>query len=266
MPNMRHDTSLLQIDLNADLGEGGQFDADILKIVSSANIACGGHIGDTNSMRQAICLAQENQVAIGAHPSFVDKENFGRKIQHPAPPVLFDQLCRQVDHLFEVAEKENATVHHLKPHGALYNQAANDTELGEVLIRVIQRSARPLSLVALAGSKLVTQAQAAGISVIQEAFADRRYNSDGSLRARTYADACITDDVEAIQQTLQLVQHQQLTCIDGTLIPVYAQTLCVHGDGTHALQLLTSIRSTLKTFGVVVAPATTLTAPPHLAS
>lgn len=256
MLNTLDHTALLKIDLNADLGEGGQHDAAILNIVSSANIACGGHTGDIDSMRQAIRLAKINHVAIGAHPSFVDRENFGRSTQHPEPDLLFEQLCQQLDDLFDVAEQENATIQHLKPHGALYNQAAHDAELGEVLIRVIQRSRTPLHLVALAGSPLVQQAQAAGVAVIQEAFADRRYQANGRLRPRNFTDACITDDHEAVQQTLQLVQRQGLTCIDGSFIPVHAQTLCVHGDGAQALQLLESIRLALSALGVVIASTT----------
>ncbi|MBC3872424.1 5-oxoprolinase subunit PxpA [Undibacterium flavidum] len=245
--------TLPRIDLNADLGEGGQHDAAILKIVSSANIACGGHVGDTDSMRTAVRLARANDVAIGAHPSFVDKENFGRSVQHPSPEILFEQLCEQVNSLIQIAEQEGCVVQHLKPHGALYNQAAKDSELGAILIRVIQDCQPQLRLVALAGSALVTQAAAAGIHVIQEAFADRRYNNDGSLRARTFPDACIEDDAEAVQQTLKLVQHQQLQSVSGELISVRAETLCVHGDGVHALHLLESIRAQLVQLGVTIA-------------
>ncbi|MFZ6819508.1 5-oxoprolinase subunit PxpA [Undibacterium sp. Ji22W] len=242
-----------RIDLNADLGEGGQYDEAILKIVSSANIACGGHTGNAHSMRTAIRLAHTNQVAIGAHPSFVDRENFGRCVQHSLPERLFEQLCEQVDALIQIAAQEGCVVQHLKPHGALYNQAANDAELGAILIRVIQHCQPQMRLVALAGSALVTQARAAGMQVIQEAFADRRYNSDGSLRARTFPDACIEDDAEAIKQTFNLVQHQQLQSISGEAVAIHAETLCVHGDGVHALHLLESIRTQLLQLGVTIA-------------
>lgn len=245
-----------RIDLNADLGEGGQYDAAILKIVSSANIACGGHTGDEHSMRTAIRLARENQVAIGAHPSFVDRENFGRSIQHPSAEILFEQLCEQVSALIKIADDEGCVVQHLKPHGALYNQAAKDAELGAILIRVIQ-TCQPhfqpqLRLVTLAGSPLVAQANAAGIQVMQEAFADRRYNSDGSLRARTFPDACIEEDAEAVQQTRSIVQQAQLRSLSGELISIHADTLCVHGDGAHALHLLESIRTQLSKLGVTI--------------
>jgi UPF0271 protein len=233
------------IDLNADLGEGGAHDEAILAIVSSANIACGGHTGDAQSMRTAVRLAQANGVAIGAHPSFVDRDNFGRTAQHPPLDVLFTQLCEQVDQLKQIASQEGCVLQHLKPHGALYNQAANDPVLGNVLIRVIQHCNPQLRLVALAGSKLVKQAQAANLHVIQEAFADRRYNQDGSLRARTFADACIDEAAEAVQQTLSIVEQGQLRSVDGNWIQLHADSLCVHGDGTHALYLLEAIRSKL---------------------
>ncbi len=233
------------IDLNADLGEGGAHDAAILAIVSSANIACGGHTGDAETMRVAIRLAKEHGVRIGAHPSFLDRDNFGRSPQHPPAEQLFTQLCKQVDDLINIAEQENYGVTHLKPHGALYNQAADDPLLAEVLIRVIQHCAPNLSLFGLAGSNLLQLAQASGIKIKAEAFADRRYNSDGSLRARRFADACIDQDEEAVQQVLRLIRHQELCSIDGHLIHIKADTFCVHGDGAHAVQLLSSIRQQL---------------------
>lgn len=241
------------IDLNADLGEGGAHDEAILAIVSSANIACGGHTGDAQSMRTAVRLAQANGVAIGAHPSFVDRDNFGRTAQHPPLDVLFTQLCEQVDQLSQIASQEGGVLQHLKPHGALYNQAANDAALGDVLIRVVQHCNPQLRLVALAGSKLVKEAQAANLRVIQEAFADRRYNQDGSLRARTFAGACIDEAAEAVQQTLSIVEQGQLRSVDGNWIRLHADSLCVHGDGTHALHLLEAIRNTLVAHGFVIA-------------
>jgi UPF0271 protein len=237
------------IDLNADLGEGGMHDAAILAIVSSANIACGGHTGDAHSMRAAIRLAQNSGVNLGAHPSFVDRENFGRSAQHPPTDLLFSQLCRQVNDLIEIAEQENCSVRHLKPHGALYNQAAHDPQLAEVLIRVIQHCDPTLTLFGLAGSNLLQLAQASGIQVKAEAFADRRYNNDGSLRARSFSDACIADDKEAVQQILGLIQHQQLCSVDGQVVHIEADTFCVHGDGEHALHLLSGIRKQLIAYG-----------------
>jgi UPF0271 protein len=243
------------IDLNADLGEGGAFDADILRIVSSANIACGGHTGDVQSMRTAVRLALANQVAMGAHPSFVDRENFGRSPQQPDHAGLFTQLCEQVDQLRQIAKQEGGVLQHLKPHGALYNQAAHDMALGALVIRVIQHCDPRLSLVALAGSPLVRLAQAAHLHVKQEAFADRRYNSDGSLRARSFADACIEEGEEAVQQVWNIVAQHQLRSVSGDSIKIHADTLCVHGDGAHALHLLKAIRDKLIAQGFIISAA-----------
>lgn len=240
------------IDLNADLGEGGAYDAEILSIVSSANIACGGHTGDQRSMREAVRLAKAHKVTIGAHPSFVDQVNFGRSAQNPHPDLLFKQLCEQVTQLANIAAQENYRLHHLKPHGALYNQAAHDLALGEVILRVIRACDPSLTLVGLAGSPLLTQAQNAGIKIKAEAFADRRYNKDATLRARSFADACIESDDEAIQQVLNLLEHQQVACVDGQMIHVQAQTICVHGDGEHALHLLKSIRDKCIALGYAI--------------
>lgn len=240
------------IDLNADLGEGGAYDAEILQIVSSANIACGGHTGDQQSMREAVRLAKAHKVAIGAHPSFVDRVNFGRSAQNPHPDLLFQQLCEQVSQLANIAKQENYPLQHLKPHGALYNQAAHDAVLGEVIIRVIRACDPSLTLIGLAGSALLTQAQNAGIKTKAEAFADRRYNKDATLRARSFADACIESDDDAIQQVLNLIEQQQVVSVDGQKIHIEAQTICVHGDGEHALHLLKSIRDKCTELGYTI--------------
>lgn len=254
MPNDLSTTSSIhrRIDLNADLGEGGAFDEAILSIVSSANIACGGHTGDEQSMRTAVRLANFNQVAIGAHPSFVDREHFGRAPQHPPLDQLFKQLCEQVDLLKQIAAAENSVLRHLKPHGALYNQAANDAALGEILIRVIQHCQPNLSLVALAGSQLVAQARAANLHVREEAFADRRYNSDGSLRARTFPDACLESSDEVVQQCLEILERQRVRSVSDKWIPMHADSLCVHGDGAHALSLLEAIKKQLHIQGFTI--------------
>ncbi|MBR7799630.1 5-oxoprolinase subunit PxpA [Undibacterium fentianense] len=233
---------ILSIDLNADLGEGGVDDAAILQLVSSANIACGGHTGDALSMRTAVQLAIKNEVKIGAHPSFFDRTNFGRTRIHPPPVDLFDQLCRQVEALGQIVQQEGANLHHIKPHGALYNQAAQDPSLGEILIQVIKECGPAMQLIALAGSPLIEQARAAGIFVIPEAFADRRYNHDGSLRARTFHDACINNEADVLAQCLSILRDHTAQTWDNKPIRIEARTLCLHGDGPHALQLLRAIR------------------------
>nr|WP_314859194.1 5-oxoprolinase subunit PxpA [uncultured Undibacterium sp.] len=244
--------SSFSIDLNADLGEGASCDAQILALVSSANIACGGHAGDDDSMRVAVQLAQQYDVAIGAHPSFVDRENFGRKIQSPPYDHVMQELRDQIAALMRITMEQGAQLRHIKPHGALYNQAAFDPVLADIIIQVIRDIAPQLSLVALAGSPLVARAQAAGLQVISEAFADRRYRSDGSLVPRSQANACIDHIDEAIAQSLQLIEKHQLFSADGDLIKVQAETICVHGDGVHALATIQALRAAFDERGIKV--------------
>lgn len=238
--NPRH---LYAIDLNADLGEGANCDAQILALVSSANIACGGHTGDDDSMRVAVQLAQHYGVAIGAHPSFADRENFGRKIQAPPYDHVAQDLRDQINALMRITAEQGAQLQHVKPHGALYNQAAFDPVLADIVIQVMQEIAPQLALVALAGSPIVARAQAAGLRVIREAFADRRYRSDGSLVPRSQVHACIEQSDEAVAQSLQLIEKHQLVCADGDIIKVQADTICVHGDGVHALATIQALRA-----------------------
>lgn len=243
---------VFSIDLNADLGEGASCDAQILALVSSANIACGGHAGDDDSMRVAIRLAQQYGVAIGAHPSFADRENFGRKIQVPPYTQVAQDLRNQINALMRIATEQGAQLQHIKPHGALYNQAAFDPVLADIVIQVMQEIAPQLNLVALAGSPIVARAQAAGLSVINEAFADRRYRQDGSLVPRSQPNACIEHSDEAVAQSLQLIEHQQLYSHDGSIIKVAADTVCVHGDGVHALATIQALRTAFDERGIQV--------------
>jgi UPF0271 protein len=247
---------LLSIDLNADLGEGASCDAQILALVSSANIACGGHAGDEDSMRIAVQLAQQNGVAIGAHPSFADKENFGRKIQTPPYDHVAQDLRDQISSLMRITSEQGARLRHIKPHGALYNQAAFDPILADIIIQVMQDIAPELCLVALAGSPLVARARAAGLQVISEAFADRRYRSDGSLVPRSQANACIDHSDEAVAQSLQLIEKHQLFTSDGDIIRVQADTICVHGDGIHALTTIQALRAAFDEHGIKVTSPT----------
>jgi UPF0271 protein len=240
------------IDLNADLGEGAQHDAEILSFVSSANIACGGHAGDERSMEVALDLAKQRHVSVGAHPSFMDRVNFGRTNMHPPLEELYRDLCTQVLTLMQIAQKQGLNLAHLKPHGALYNQAAKDHALGAVLIRVIQHCDPQLRLVGLAGSALIKQAKEAGMTVYEEAFADRRYNDDASLVARNLPDACIDDSDEALTQSLLLIEKSQIATLNGNTISARADTLCVHGDGHHALQLIEKIHRELTKRGIQI--------------
>jgi UPF0271 protein len=247
---------LFSIDLNADLGEGASCDAQILALVSSANIACGGHAGDEDSMRIAVQLAQQYGVTIGAHPSFADRENFGRKIQTPPYDHVAQDLRDQISSLMRISAKQGAQLRHVKPHGALYNQAAFDPVLADIVIQVMRDIAPELSLVALAGSPIVGWARAAGLQVISEAFADRRYRTDGSLVPRSQANACIEHGDEAVAQSLQLIEKHQLCAADGDIIKVQADTICVHGDGVHALATIQALRAAFDERGIEITSPT----------
>lgn len=241
------------IDLNADLGEGGAYDEAILQCVSSANIACGGHTGDVRSMRLALQTAKRYGVAVGAHPSFPDPANFGRVAMSIAAESLYTSLRDQLLQLLAIAEQENYPLSHLKPHGALYHQAAYQADTGALLIRLIQEHAPHLALCILAGCPLVAQASGAGLRVIAEAFADRAYQPDGSLVPRSQPGACLENDTDAIVQALALATGEPFKSIDGQLIQIHADSLCLHGDGAHALQLTTAVRAALLASGFNIA-------------
>ncbi|MFZ6849117.1 5-oxoprolinase subunit PxpA [Undibacterium sp. RuRC25W] len=235
----------MSIDLNADLGEGGADDAAILACVSSANIACGGHVGDEQSMRDAVRAALRCGVAIGAHPSFVDRENFGRTEMQIPMEQVFDEVLEQIEALQHICATEGAQLVHVKPHGALYNQAARDVTLAETIVKAIAAAGSQLRVVGLAGSELIHAARRAGMAVSEEAFADRRYNSDGTLVSRKLPGATIDEVSVALQQALHMVEQQAVTSVDGTALSMQIDTLCLHGDGAHALQLARALRAHL---------------------
>lgn len=244
--------TIREIDLNADLGEGCGDDEAILACVSSANIACGGHAGDSASMRTAVRAAIRHGVAIGAHPSFPDTENFGRSEMQPPEPQLLASLRAQILSLREIVQQEGAQLVHVKPHGALYNQAARDTALAQIIVRVVKDIDPDLRLVALAGSELIRCARAAGLAVAEEVFADRRYRRDGSLVARSEPGACISDLQLALQQALSLIQEKKVISVEGASLSIAADTVCLHGDGAQALQLARLLRQTLAERGIAV--------------
>lgn len=242
------------IDLNADLGEGGLYDAQMLSLVSSANIACGGHTGDLQTMRAALSLAQQFGVAIGAHPSYPDRDNFGRKVMPIAGQQLLPELKRQVESLRDVASALGLSLQHIKPHGALYNQAAFDPELGDLVIRLVHEIDPTLHLMVLAASPLATRARAAGVSVIEEAFADRAYRSDASLVPRTELGAVLETPALAVAQCIRLLREGQILSVDKVLLPMTADSICVHGDGAEAVAILSQVRAAILALGIDIAP------------
>lgn len=232
----------MKVDLNADLGEGCGNDRALLQLVSSANIACGFHAGDAQTMRQSVLWALEYGVAIGAHPSFPDRENFGRtRMQLPAETV-YAQMIYQIGALQAIARSEGGKLVHVKPHGMLYNQSAQEPELAEAIARAVKAVDPHLVLVGLANSESIRAGQALGLTTREEVFADRGYQADGSLVPRSQPGALVESDQQAIAQTLSMIQQGQVQSLSGEWVRVKADTVCLHGDGAHALAFAAQLR------------------------
>ena len=236
----------IHVDLNADLGEGCDNDRALLQLVSSANIACGFHAGDAQTMLQSVRWALQYGVAIGAHPSFPDRENFGRTAMQLPPETIYAQVVYQLGALAAIARAEGGKMVHVKPHGMLYNQAATDPALADAIASAVQSVDPALKLVGLAGSELIRAGARLGLATSQEVFADRRYQSSGNLVPRSQPDALIDSDDLALQQTLMMVQQQKVVSRDGVAVPVQADTVCLHGDGEHALAFARRLREAFR--------------------
>ncbi|NIF22968.1 5-oxoprolinase subunit PxpA [Candidatus Pantoea multigeneris] len=233
----------MKIDLNADLGEGAACDRELLQLVSSANIACGFHAGDAETMLQSIRWAAEYGVAIGAHPSFPDRENFGRSAMQLAAETVFAQVVYQVGALKSLAESQGQRLVHVKPHGMLYNQAAEDAVLADAIARAVLAVDPHLILVGLAGSESILAAAHHGLVTREEVFADRAYQANGALVPRSQPGAVLEDAHQALQQTLTMVTTGKVRTLAGEWIAVKAQTVCLHGDGAHALHFARQLRA-----------------------
>ena len=243
----------MHIDLNADLGEGCGNDEALLGLVSSANIACGWHAGDAATMRQCVRWALARGVAIGAHPSFPDRENFGRSEMRLPRDELVAGVLYQIGALAAIARAEGAALAHVKPHGALYNQAVREPDLAEALCEAVALFDPTLRFFGLAGSGMIDAARRAGLTPVAEVFADRAYNADGSLVSRQLPGALIEDEDRALAQTLSLVRERRVVAIDGRTVALEAQSVCLHGDGAHALAFARRIRQRLTEEGIGVA-------------
>ncbi|MGE2104829.1 5-oxoprolinase subunit PxpA [Citrobacter koseri] len=233
----------MNIDLNADLGEGCASDAALLQLVSSANIACGFHAGDAQTMLASVREALKNGVAVGAHPSFPDRENFGRTAMTLPPETVYAQTLYQIGALAAIARAEGGVMRHVKPHGMLYNQAAKDPQLADAIARAVHACDPSLILVGLAGSELIRAGEHYGLTTRQEVFADRGYQADGSLVPRTQPGALVEDEEHALAQTLGMVESGRVKSITGEWANVVAQTVCIHGDGEHALAFARRLRA-----------------------
>lgn len=233
------------VDLNVDLAEGYGNDERLLQLVSSANVACGLHAGDYNEMRKAIAWAKTNKVRVGAHPSFPDRENFGRTAMQLSDEMLKACLRYQLGAIKALCDAEDIVLSYVKPHGALYNQAAQDPALARLIAETVKGFDANLKLMGLSGSVMLTVAEEVGLGVIAEVFADRHYLADGSLVPRSRPDALVESDEEAIKQVLQMVEQQAVTSVDGFIIPIKADSICLHGDGAHAVEFAEKIRLAL---------------------
>ena len=247
------------VDLNCDMGELPEAIADgtqeaLLPSFTSANVACGGHAGDESTMKTTIEQALRHGVAIGAHPGYPDRGNFGRIELQLSPEVVSTFVFEQVRALAEVAGRCGARLVHVKPHGALYNQAVHDRKLAEAIAKGVARWSRELVLVGLAGSPMLQVFRDARFAVAAEAFADRLYEPDGTLRSRKLSDALIRDPAQAAQQALSIALSSEVTASDGSQVPVQAETICIHGDTPGAPQIAARVAQALRQAGVALQP------------
>ena len=230
------------IDLNCDLGEGLGNEQDLMPLLSSCNIACGGHAGSVDTMDEAIALAVEQGVRIGAHPSFPDRANFGRVVMDMEPIEIQRSVERQLGLFRERAARQRAPVHHVKAHGALYNLAAADEPVARAVVRAMRSVQDGVRLYAPFASVIERVARDAGVEVVHEAFADRTYHADGNLAPRSHPRALITDPDEVVAHVERMVSRSVVRSVQGSETPIQAQTFCVHGDNPRALDLLNRLR------------------------
>lgn len=234
------------------MGEGMLNDALIMPFISSANIACGFHAGNAVIMQQTIELALKYNISIGAHPSFPDKENFGRTNMHFSPEDVYSMVKEQIETLAEIAAKNNCKLHHVKPHGALYNMAAKDEELSAAICKAIKEIDALLIVYALSGSKMIDVATAMGLQTRNEVFADRTYQPDGSLTPRSISNALLQTEEAVTKQVLQILLEKSVTTADGKIIPLKADTICIHGDGEHAIEFVKIIYDNLTANNITI--------------
>lgn len=248
---------MFRIDLNCDMGESfGTYkmgtDEEILGFVTSANIACGFHAGDPAVMRKTVSLALKKGVAVGAHPGLPDLVGFGRRNMDISPQEAHDMVIYQIGALYGFVKAEGGAMQHVKPHGALYNMAANSPELAKAIAEAVYKVDPELILFGLSGSELVKAGEAIGLRTAHEVFADRTYQRDGSLTPRSQPDALITDHDEAVRQVERMILEGKVRSRQGADVVIQADTVCIHGDGPHALQFARRIRESLESSGIFV--------------
>jgi UPF0271 protein len=242
----------LCIDINCDMGEGMLNEASLMPFISSANIACGYHAGNEDIIKRTIELALENNVAIGAHPSYNDRENFGRLSQSIALVELAELISDQISLFEKITNQMGCKIHHVKLHGALYNDCAKDALLSKIVAQTIQAIDPSIMLYGLSGSHTIKEARAIGLRSVQEVFADRTYQANGQLTPRYLDHALITDPIESAKQVLSMVLDQELKADDGTMIAVNAETVCIHGDHEAAVEIVKNLFNTLQQYKIEI--------------
>jgi UPF0271 protein len=244
------------IDFNSDLGEGAGTDMALILLVTSANIACGGHAGNENTMRTTVELAMKHKVTIGAHPGYPDRERFGRVPMDIPARELIESIRRQLDSLIAIASRMGARVTHVKAHGALYNQSERDVAIARNIIFGVQAATggHELVIVGPPGSAMLQEASGMGMKVAREGFVDRAYEPDGTLQSRSVAGSVLTNPTDAVRQALSFVKNGGVTAVDGTFIKLVVDTLCVHGDTLGSPDIARAVRDALSQAKVKVAP------------
>lgn len=250
---------MYSIDLNSDLGESfGAYkigrDEEVIPLVSSANVACGFHAGDPTVMAKTTALCKENGIAIGAHPGFNDLVGFGRRNMNVAPSDIKSMIIYQVGALDAFCKASGIKMQHVKPHGALYNMAAKDAALAGAICEGIYEYNPELILMGLANSEMINQAKKLGLPYAAEVFADRAYEDDGTLVARTKPGAMIKDETEAVSRVVGMIKNHSVTSINGNEIEICPDSVCVHGDSEKALIFVKKIRDTLQKEGIAIKP------------
>ncbi|EIP99908.1 putative lactam utilization protein B-like protein [Opitutaceae bacterium TAV1] len=255
----------LRVDLNADLGEGSPADEALLERVTSASIACGGHAGDAATMLRTVRAAKACGVRVGAHPGYEDREHFGRRARHLPPGEVRALVARQVGALAAICDSEGVSLAHVKPHGALYNQAAADAGIAAEVIAGVMDSPlpgdgrepvgrkRPVLIFAPPSSALARLAEEHGLPVCAEVFADRRYRADGSLASRDQPGALIESPADMCAQVLGILRERRVRTLEGSWLALHGDTVCLHGDGPHALAFARTLRRALQKEGVTIA-------------
>ena len=240
----------MNIDINSDMGEMSGLLSDgtyekLMDHVTSINVACGGHAGDEDMMVNMVFMANKKAVNVGAHPSYPDKENFGRIDIHMDTNELLDTVRKQIQLLVDISADNGVTLSHVKPHGALYNRAVIDEDIAQTIGEAIIQVDPLLKVMGLAGSKMLSVFNGLGLDTMAEAFADRTYEPDGTLRNRKFSDALITDPNQAAQQTLAII-NGYVVSVDGTEVPIEAQTLCIHSDTPNAVSIAEAVKQSIQ--------------------